>query len=141
MDTKRSVSVVTVATYRHRPVAEAEIVRLRALLGPERTQMARLLTTGIQVVDELTEMLLPSLAVTASSAGVHAAMQARLTRALGHTFLQEVDRRLAGSGAGIIVLTEADTASDLRVSLADKADHLLGRALRPPEQLLLRRRS
>ena len=99
------------------------------------------MAVGFAIALALTEMLLPSLAVTASSAGVHAAMEARLTRALGHTFLQEVDRRLAASGAGIIVLTEADTASDLRVSLADKADHLLGRALRPPEQLLLRRRS
>jgi hypothetical protein len=141
VDTKRSFSVVTIVTYRHRPVAEAELVRLRALLGPERTQMARLLTTEIRAVDELTEMLLPGLAVTASSAGVHAAMESRLTRALGHTFLQEVDRRLASSAAGIVLLTEGDTGSDLRVSLADKADHLLGRSIRPPEQLLLRRRS
>jgi hypothetical protein len=68
-------------------------------------------------------------------------MESRLTRALGQTFLQEVDRRLASSAAGIVLLTEGDTGSDLRVSLADKADHLLGRSIRPPEQLLLRRRS
>ena len=137
----RSVNVVTIATYRHRPVAEAELVRLRAALGSDGSQMARLVTTQIQAVHALTEMLLPGPAETAPSPGVHAAMESRLIRALGHTLLHEIDRRLAGSAAGIAVLTDGDTGTDIRVFLANEADHLLGRALRPPEQLLMRRRS
>ena len=141
VDTRRSTEVVTIATYRDGQAAEAELARVRTALGPGGRQMARLLLAEGRAVDVLTEMLLPGLVPNDGSPGVRAAMESRLTRALGHTFLQEVDRRLAGSAAGIAVLTDGDAGSDVRLSLADKADHLLGRTLRPPEQLLVRRRS
>jgi hypothetical protein len=143
---------VAVATYADRLAADTDLARLKVASVPAGTQVWTMaspvaalasdhgqtsrLAPHYLVVEALAAVLMPQSRPV--SAGVRAALVARLTRALGHGFLLELDQRLPDCAAAVTVLTDAKAAEAVRVALS-AAEHLVDHELSPPGFLLRRR--